>query len=289
MPRHAFAAKTAHRAGAWRLSGTHTLSNQTETVRPLNHQSALQIQLQVLHALILRDIRTRFGRTMWGYAIVVLWPVAHLLMVVVIMTVRHLPPAFGESTTLFVYTGLMPVIVFIYLSRKIMEGVAGGKPLISFPDVKVLDLCLSRAIVEVLNACMSCTIIMFILFCIGVDPIPQDEFLAVRAMLVSIFFSFGIGVLLSNIAYVYPMFMMGFALLVIIVYAASGVYFIPEGMPSQIYNIMIWNPITHMIMLFRQAYYPEYVNEGSAAYVIYVAGAMTLIGLLVERFFTRHQ
>ncbi len=37
-------------------------------------KSPIESYLHVLHALILRDMRTRFGASLWGYGVVVLWP-----------------------------------------------------------------------------------------------------------------------------------------------------------------------------------------------------------------------
>ncbi|MFE1599099.1 ABC transporter permease [Methylobacterium sp. ID0610] len=254
----------------------------------LRKQSALQVQFQVLHALILRDIRTRFGRTMWGYAIVVLWPCAHLFVLITIFTVRHMPAAIGDSLARFIFTGMMPMLVFIYLARKMMEGVGMNKPLLSFPDVKLLDVCLSRGIIEVLNACMSTVIVMAILLAFGADPFPDDNFAALVAFLTAVVFAFGTGLIACNIVVVFPPFQIGFALFVILFYGLSGVFFLPEGMPAEVYHAMLWNPVSNSIMLFRAAYYPEYATEASALYVFVVGGSMILIGLAWERFITRY-
>lgn len=39
--------------------------------RPASH---VDVYLQVLNALILRDMRSRFGGNYWGYLVQVLWP-----------------------------------------------------------------------------------------------------------------------------------------------------------------------------------------------------------------------
>ncbi|WP_236728662.1 ABC transporter permease [Methylobacterium sp. WSM2598] len=269
-------------------AGATTLAHATDRATPLHQQSALQIQLQVLHALILRDIRTRFGRTMWGYVIIVGWPVAHLFVLVVTFLVRKVPAPIGESTALFIHTGMTPMIIFIYLSRKMMEGVLMNKPLLSFPDVKFLDVCLSRGLVEILNACMSVSLIMFILAVSGVNPIPDNAFLAIMSILTSIFFAFGLGIVSCNVVHIFPPFQLGFALFIILFYALSGVFFLPDGMPSEIYHVMLWNPMTNLIMVFRSAYYPQYTPDASLTYVALVSALLTFVGLLWERFFTRY-
>ncbi len=38
---------------------------------------------------MLRDMRTRFGGTLWGYGIVVMWPCVHVFMLIAIYTFQH--------------------------------------------------------------------------------------------------------------------------------------------------------------------------------------------------------
>ena len=51
----------------------------------------------VSHALMLRDMRTRFGASMWGYGVVVLWPCVHVFVLITIYTVQKLPAPLGDE------------------------------------------------------------------------------------------------------------------------------------------------------------------------------------------------
>lgn len=255
----------------------------------MNHSkpSPLDVQLQVLSALMLRDIRTRFGRTIWGNAIVVLWPTAHVMILVTIMAVRHMSPPLGESLVLFIFTGMTPMVVFIYLSRKMMEGVMVNRPLLSFPDVKFFDICLSRAIAEVLNLAASVTLTMLILVVIGVDPIPEHPATAIAAVCGTFLFALGMGFINANVVILIPPYAIGYALVVILLYGLSGVFFVIDGMPQELYNAFLWNPMVHAIMWFRSAYYPGYGDEISPMYLMMTGGLLIFIGLVWERLLTR--
>lgn len=54
----------------------------------------LDVYLRVLSALMLRDMRSRFGGNYWGYLIQVLWPCAHLAILVFVMTFRGMKPSY---------------------------------------------------------------------------------------------------------------------------------------------------------------------------------------------------
>jgi capsular polysaccharide transport system permease protein len=236
---------------------------------------------------MLRDIRTRFGRTIWGNAVVVLWPTAHVMILVATMAIRHMSAPLGESLVLFIFTGMVPMVVFIYLSRKMMEGVMVNRPLLSFPDVKFLDICLSRAIVEVLNLAASVALTMLVLVVMGVDPLPEHPATAVAALCGAFLFSLGLGFVNASIVIFVPPYAVGFALIVILMYGLSGVFFVPDGMPQELYDAFLWNPMTNAIMWFRSAYYPGYGEDASPLYVCMSGGCLLLIGLVCERSLTK--
>ena len=64
-------------------------------------KSAVEVQLDVLGALMVRDMRTRFGGTMWGYGIAVGWPCAHILVITAAYAVMKKPTPIGDSIVLF--------------------------------------------------------------------------------------------------------------------------------------------------------------------------------------------
>ena len=92
-------------------------------------RSDLAVYAEVIRALMLRDMRTRFGASYWGYVVVVLWPVAHIFLMVAVMLFRNMPSPMGNNPILFVATGAVPALVFQYTSREAMKAILVNKPL----------------------------------------------------------------------------------------------------------------------------------------------------------------
>ena len=63
-----------------------------------DRRSPVESYLHVLHALILRDMRTRFGGSLWGYGVVVLWPCVHCFVLILIYTFQKMAAPAGDST-----------------------------------------------------------------------------------------------------------------------------------------------------------------------------------------------
>ncbi|GJE04707.1 hypothetical protein GMJLKIPL_6673 [Methylobacterium isbiliense] len=91
----------------------------------------------------------------------------------------------------------------------------------------------------------------------------------------------------ANIVVFFPPYNIGYALVIIILYGLSGVFFVPDGMPQELYQAFLWNPMTNAIMWFRSAYYPGYGEDASPLYVLMSGGLLLLVGLIWEKTLTK--
>ena len=77
---------------------------------PSGFWSAAQTQWRVIHALIIRETRTRFGDSTLGYGWALLEPILHILMLSLVFAVlMHGRPPIGTQFFIFYYTGIIPV------------------------------------------------------------------------------------------------------------------------------------------------------------------------------------
>ncbi|WP_204265481.1 hypothetical protein, partial [Enterobacter hormaechei] len=70
-------------------------------------------------------------------------------------------------------------------------------------------------------------------------------------------------------------------------YLSSGVIFLPNFMPQQIYDILKWNPVVQVVEWVRTGYYPELAVQVDYAYTILWSLTALLLGLMLERFVVR--
>ncbi|MCJ2106472.1 ABC transporter permease [Methylobacterium sp. E-041] len=242
----------------------------------------MESYLHVLHALILRDMRTRFGGSHWGYAVVVLWPVAHVFMLVLIFTLRGVPSPIGNSRPLFFATGAVPVLAFQYIAREVMKAVASNRPLTYYPQVKLFDVIISRILVEIVTGFLGLLTVFSILFAAGINPMPLDPFTSMCGYLAAILLGIGVGTVNVCIAAYFPAWHFGFILFTIIVYTTSGVMFLPNYFPNKIYDVLKYNPAVQIIEWVRLGYYPGMPVTVDYTYVIFFGLTTLLIGLVLE-------
>lgn len=238
----------------------------------------------IVHALMMRDIRSRFFGSSWGFIIAVLWPLSHIFLLTIINSIAGRIPPYGNSAALWYATGLLPFMAFMYTSRFVSLGLLLNKFLLSFPTIKIIDVILSRCIIEIVNmtSVTLCTII--ILLIIGVSPVPFDVTQAFYAMIANIALGVGFGLINAVITLAIPAWITGFALFTILMWLLSGVLLSPDGLPTTARYILSFNPSLQGVEWMRSAFYPG-LGSGvlDRSYMLEFALMCLFVGLVLER------
>ena len=256
----------------------------THRIAPIRTRgAATETYLRVLHALMLRDMRTRFGGSHLGYAIVVLWPVVHTFMLVAIYAFRKVPAPIGDSATLFFASGAVPCLMFQYISREVMKAIIMNRPLTYYPQVKLVDLVFARILVEIVTGFLGLLIVFAILIALHVDPRPANPTVAMCGYLAAIGLGIGVGTINVAIVSFFPGWLMGYALFNVVMYITSGVFFLPNYLPDEAYAILKWNPVVQVVEWVRLGYYPDLDVTIDYVYVLMFVFVSLCLGLLLER------
>jgi len=246
---------------------------------------ALAVQGRVIGALLLRDMRTRFGRTFMGYVIIVAWPLSHLLLLMgVYLLTRRVAPL-GTSVPVFLATGVLPYILCLYPGRMTMLCLVQNQPLLHFPIVKTTDVILARGILEILTACWVTVIFALLLYLTGVEIWPIHYQKAIFAIIATMYLGFGIGffgAIMYKLVRAWLAIQIG---LLITMYITSGVFFIPTSLHEDIQFYLWFNPLLHSVEWLRSAYYDGYgYGMLNQEYLIGFATILIFIGMLIDRF-----
>ncbi len=238
----------------------------------------------VMTAVILRDMRTRFFNHGLGFLIVSLWPLAHMVVLIVIYEFMGRAAPFGDSLRVFFATGLVPVLAFSYVSRFMAYSLNLNRPMLAFPVVKPLDILAARAILEILAAFITAGAMCLILLAGGDNPLPIDTLGAIGAYLSVLTLACGVGTVIGVVGMLWPPIITIYSLFIIVVYLTSGVLFVPSMLPEGIGSVLSYNPVLQSVEWLRTAYYPAYNSRLlDRSYVWEFSSICLLIGLFMER------
>jgi ABC-type polysaccharide/polyol phosphate export permease len=263
-----------------RVTEHHTRSPQVRG----SIQIALGRKINVMHAVILRDIRSRFFNHGLGFLIVSLFPVGHMAILLTIYSVMGRRSAFGDDLRLFFATGLVPALTFTYVSRFMSASLMANKSMMAFPVVRLLDIVLARAFLEFIGIVLAVLIMVIALVSLGSNPVPRDLSGALSAFFVTVVLALGFGITASVLSAIAPFFAMIYGFSMIIFYLSSGAAIYLHAFPEEVIYICSWNPVFHSVEWIRSSYYLGYPTQFlDKTFLIGYAFGSVAFGLSLER------
>jgi capsular polysaccharide transport system permease protein len=260
------------------------LSNMTSDLTRRPTASALTVNLAVVSAVLLRDIRVRAGAYYTGFIIVLLMPLIHLVTVVTLFKIFNRVAPVGTNPIVYFGLSILPYVTFSYLSRQIVVSLSMNKPLLFFHRVKIFDIFLARGLLESVNSIVVFMMVMSILYLFSDDFAPRDWAGMILATLGTIYLGFSIGVANGLIALVVPFWMIFFNVLMPGIWVTSGIIFFPSAIPEPYRHWLSFNPILQCVEWMRYSFYEDY--PGTMLNIPYLFGFSTIVlaaSLIVEK------
>lgn len=245
-------------------------------------------QARVVHAVALRETRTRFGTQQLGYLWALLEPLIWIATFAGFFSLlgRHIPE--GMELVPFLATGIVTYEIAVKTADRTTLSIDANKALLFYPQVQPLDLILARGAIEVATYV---TVFFAIMggWAIIVQRIEIDDLL--RTLL-------GLG-LAGTLGVVFGGLLCALSVVNTWVerikgpffrplFWVSGLFFTAESLPPRIREIALYNPIFHCVEIAREGWFRTY--EGGHASVGYVLVWIILLGfaaLTLERMVRR--
>lgn len=235
---------------------------------------------------MIREMTTRYARLSGGYLWAFLEPVAVILLLSILFSQAFRAPPLGDSFVLFYATGYLPLVLFSDVSDKMAASVSYSRQLLSYPRVTVLDAILARGILNLITQICVVTLVLTGLALVGVltHPPRLDALGASLGMAAAL--ACGMG-LLNCLAFSYsPVWQRLWSIGSRPLFLVSGLFYTFEDLPLHLREVLIWNPLIHVVGQMRTAVYPTYsaayVQPG---YVLAIGLGTALLGVLLLRVF----
>lgn len=237
----------------------------------------------VICALVLRDIKSRFLGSAWGYVLSIAWPLSHIAILLIIHSIFGRIQPYGESAAVWYSTGIVPFMAFSYTMRFIVLGLVQNAPLLSFPAVKVKDIIFARAIVEIFSVFLVFSILLVVLEIFGYSFVPQQPLTAFYSLVMSFFLGLSLGILFAVLAKISPGWGIVSVLFSMLLWMTSGIFFVPSNLPNFVVDFMYYNPMLHVVDMFRSAYFDGFSESRiDPRYVMFWCVWSLFVSLTVE-------
>lgn len=235
-------------------------------------------------ALILREMTTSYGRSPGGYLWAILEPVAGLILLSVVFSFLMRSPPLGTNFMYFFAGGVLTFGLYNTVSMTTASAIRYSQALLEYPAVSYIDALAARF---VLNAMTHILVMFIVLSAIVViyDLTPILRWPSIfLALAMALSLGLGVGLMNCYLMTSYPLWERAWAVLNRPMFFISGVMFIPESMPWQVRDWLLWNPLLHVTSEMRKGLYPTYeAKYADPVYVFLIAIALAAPGLMLLR------
>lgn len=249
-------------------------------------------QTRVVTALTIREVRLRNSKHAFSQFFDLLEAIVYIIGHWILFVFLQRKLLIGDSLLLFMATGLVPVLFFRTISIRVASAIEAAKTVVAVPYIEPIDYAIARSFVEVVSFIIAFGVFFLLIYGFGISKyaIPYNIGAVTLFIVITYFFSFGLGLINSFIAFLFPLWKFIWAMFSRIQIFFSAIFYIPEYMPPRIKEIVSYNPIMHLVSIFRVGFYPTYPTHLlSVQYVLGWTCAVLVIGLALERALRNHR
>lgn len=245
-------------------------------------RDSLHIMRDTIHALLMRELKTRFGSSKLGYFWAIAEPAAQATVLAVVFALIGRTSLTGVPIALFLISGVMPFKAFNKSLTQLSAGIKSNAALFSYRQVSPIDPLITRLIIEFATFFIVYGIILLVMFWIGFYVWPQDLLALITASLLLMFLAVGLALCLSVAQLYWQDANKLLGMIMTPMFFISGVFYCATMIPQQFWYLFSWNPIFHAIELSRDAFFVSYETPvGSWMYLGLLTLGVNVLGLIL--------
>jgi capsular polysaccharide transport system permease protein len=185
-------------------------------------------------------------------------------------------PTFGSMEfTVYFVTGLIPYFFFQKLVFRLLDGVDANRGLFNYRQVKPMDALMARAAVEGLLYVVVYSVTLVVLGWGGLEVVPDLPLQVIMVNGLTGVFGASMGLLFAVLGHDRHRLRSTIRLSFLPLYFASGVILRLDLLPQHVVDLLLWNPLIHLVELSRHGFYARYPTP--AGVNIYYPFAWTLV------------
>ncbi len=246
--------------------------------------SGLRVQANVIGALIMRELHTRFGRENIGYLWIFAEPMLLAAAVALLHAGQHLPISGAIRPIPFAIGGYALFILFRSTVSRAETLLEANRPLLHHRQVTLFDMLTARALLETASITAVLAVLLGGCWALGFADAPADLAALLGAVLLMGWMSFALSMLVCALSHESPLVGRLVHPLLYLSMPLSGAFYAMGWLPAAWRNMAQWIPTVPVFELMRAGLFAGY--DGQYATLGYALGwnaALTLLGLAAIR------
>jgi len=251
----------------------------------LSFVQSLAIQFRVLHALLMRELITRYGRDNLGVLWLVGEPMIFTLGVTTLWSAAGLAHGgTGIPIVAFAVTGYSSVLMWRNATTQCGAGIEQNKPLLFHRSVLIIDVFFTRIALEIIGATSSFIFLSFFFIFIGWMPVPDNLLMVLEGWFMLAWFGASLALLIGAGTAISPMVERLWHPAAYLFFPISGAAFMVDWLPTKFQAVVLLLPTVHGVEMLRHGYFGNVVpSHYDLGYMATCCLVLSLAGLLVVR------
>ena len=249
---------------------------------------SLTIQMRVIHALLMREILTRYGRRNIGFLWMFVEPMIFIALIGVFWQLTKGNQFTTVSVIAFAVTGYSSVHLWRSMPAQCMSAIQPNSTLLYHRQVRSVDFYLSRILLEGMGVTMATSFLIFTLAGGGWMPWPADPLQLILGWALLAWFGAALGLLIGSLSERSVLVGKIWGPISYLMFPFSGAFYLAYQLPPQAREFMLWIPMVNGVEYMREGYFGPIVPFFyDLPYLVACNLGLTLLGLSQVRWVSR--
>jgi len=242
------------------------------------------VQVKVIHALMIRELITRFGRENIGFLWIMAEPLLFASMVGMLWHFTHGATEHGVSVIAFVASGYIPITLFRHGVVRSIVVFTANQSLLYHRQIKIVDFIIARFIIEILGGMMAYLFMAIVLICFGAFPIPANIGLLIAGWALYSLFCFSICLIIAPLSEMSEVMEKFIPVSTYLMIPFSGLFYMVSWMTPNMREILLYSPFVNGMEMMRSGIWGDDVTAHYDIWnPIILSTIFIMIGLILCR------
>lgn len=244
---------------------------------------SMRVQGRVVYALLMRELLTRYGRHNIGFLWLFVEPMLFTVGVAMIWSLLHAVHGSNLPIIAFAVTGYSSILLWRNMSFRTIGAVLPNLSLLYHRNIKLMDIYLSRLILEIVGATTS-FIVLCLIFGITTDQIgwPENLLEVIFGWFLLAWFGVALAILMGALSEISETVEKIFHPAQYLFIPLSGALFQVDFLPSYAQPLVLYLPTVNGLEIVREGYFgSRFHAHYDVLYTVEVIAVITVIGLIV--------
>lgn len=246
------------------------------------------IQRRVIHALLMREVLTRFGRHNIGFLWLFVEPMLFTLGVTALWTLAGANHGSSLPIVAFALAGYSSVLLWRNMPARAIGSIPPNLSLMYHRNVKVMDVFAARLLLEAVGATISFAVLSLVFISIGWMSPPENVLQVVLAWLMLAWFGSSLAILLGALSEQSEIIDKLWHPASYLLFPLSGAAFMVDALPPAAQKFILFLPMVHGVEMLREGYFGSAVRAHyDLGYMALCCAVLSLLGLAQTRIVSR--